>query len=193
MQIFTDRLILQAATPAILSTELTFLQDATQQQRFADALGAQIATWPPLYNDLETCTFALDKATHFPDQLGWWFWHLLLRRDQTTPLLIGSAGFHGPPDATGNVEIGYSIVEEVQRRGYASEAVRAFTTWAFEHEAVTKVTITTLDLPELVPSSKVAIKCGFSPVGSKQVDEGELLIYELSRQTYTQRAKGQQA
>ncbi|HEX2741238.1 MAG TPA: GNAT family protein [Rubrobacter sp.] len=39
--------------------------------------------------------------------------------------VIGEAGFHGPPDRTGTVEIGYSIVPERRGQGFASEATQA--------------------------------------------------------------------
>ena len=45
----------------------------------------------------------------------------------------------GGPDATGTVEIGYSVLEEYQRRGYASEAVEALVAWAFLRPGVRRV------------------------------------------------------
>ena len=40
-------------------------------------------------------------------------------------LAVGRAGFHGPPDEVGMVEVGYSIDPLHRRRGYARAAVRA--------------------------------------------------------------------
>jgi len=184
MQIITDRLVLYVATPAILASELAFLKDSTQRETFEQALCAQTASWPPLYNDLNTCTYALERISQNPDKRGWWSWYILLKRELEIPLLVGLAGFHGPPDADGSAEIGYSVVEEYQRRGIASETVMALTDWAFSHEDVSRVIITTLDTPELVPSSKVAQKSGYSFVGKKPSEEGILLVYELTRDDY---------
>lgn len=39
--------------------------------------------------------------------------------------MIGGLGFHGPPDATGTVTIGYGLVPSARGTGYASEALRA--------------------------------------------------------------------
>jgi [ribosomal protein S5]-alanine N-acetyltransferase len=44
--------------------------------------------------------------------------------ERDTGTVVGGIGFHGPPQG-GEVEIGYGIVPSRQRRGYATEAVRA--------------------------------------------------------------------
>jgi ribosomal-protein-alanine N-acetyltransferase len=50
--------------------------------------------------------------------------------------VIGDIGFLGPQDATGAIEVGYSIVPGRRRRGYASEAAAALVSWAFERLGV---------------------------------------------------------
>ncbi len=45
--------------------------------------------------------------------------------------VVGDIGFMGPPGEEGTVEIGYSVVPERRRLGYASGAVAALVTWAF--------------------------------------------------------------
>lgn len=50
--------------------------------------------------------------------------------ERATNTVVGDIGFHGPPDAVGSVEIGYSIVPDRRRRGYATEAATALTAWA---------------------------------------------------------------
>ena len=44
--------------------------------------------------------------------------------------LVGSAGFFGPPDESGTVEIGYEVAPERRRQGYASETAAALVDWA---------------------------------------------------------------
>ncbi len=66
--------------------------------------------------------------------------------------------------ADGTVEVGYSVLEAHQRRGYASEAVEALVGWAFGHPEVTRVIAETY--PELVPSVGVLEKTGFRLIGA---------------------------
>lgn len=45
-------------------------------------------------------------------------------RERESGRAIGGAGFKGPPDEDGCVEIGYGLAPSAQGRGYAREAVR---------------------------------------------------------------------
>jgi [ribosomal protein S5]-alanine N-acetyltransferase len=45
--------------------------------------------------------------------------------------VVGSIGFHAPPDDRGRVEIGYDIVASERRKGYAREGIRALLDWAW--------------------------------------------------------------
>jgi len=56
--------------------------------------------------------------------------------ERATNTVVGDVGFLGPPDAKGQVELGYSVVSDRQRRGYASEAAAAVVTWALEQVGV---------------------------------------------------------
>jgi RimJ/RimL family protein N-acetyltransferase len=63
-------------------------------------------------------------------------WSLRLRADG---LLIGGAGFRGPPDVDGSVEIGYGLAAEYRGQGLASEAVKAIVHLAFADLTVHRV------------------------------------------------------
>jgi [ribosomal protein S5]-alanine N-acetyltransferase len=62
---------------------------------------------------------------------------LVVERDGSS--VIGGVGFFGPPQ-DGEVEIGYGIVPSRQRRGYATEAVRAMVADVLQIDAVRTVT-----------------------------------------------------
>ena len=77
--------------------------------------------------------------------------------------IIGTAGFKGPPDSAGMVEIAYGVVPSVEGRGYATEAAGALVRFAAADERVRLIRAHTL--PELNASSRVLRKCGFVHIG----------------------------
>jgi [ribosomal protein S5]-alanine N-acetyltransferase len=83
--------------------------------------------------------------------------------DRETETVIGNAGFTGPPDATGAVEIAYGIVPDHQGHGYATEAAEALLRFARADPRVR--TIRAHTLPERNASTRVLEKCGFDHVG----------------------------
>lgn len=87
---------------------------------------------------------------------------MILRPGVEPRTLIGSAGFCGRPTPDGVVEVGYGIVRDRCRRGFASEVVRGLVAHAFSHAAVDRVVVKTL--PHLTPSIGVLKKCGFQLV-----------------------------
>jgi [ribosomal protein S5]-alanine N-acetyltransferase len=56
--------------------------------------------------------------------------------ERATNTVVGDVGFLGPPDAKGQLEVGYSIVSDRRRGGYASEAAAAVVMWALEQVGV---------------------------------------------------------
>lgn len=44
--------------------------------------------------------------------------------------MVGTIGFHGPPDDADRLEVGYRVQAEHRRQGYAREAVQALFDWA---------------------------------------------------------------
>lgn len=78
-------------------------------------------------------------------------------------LVVGSAGFTGPPDISGCVEIAYGIVPDYQGRGYATEAAQALVACARNDERTR--TICAHTLPTKNASTRVLEKCGFRHVG----------------------------
>jgi [ribosomal protein S5]-alanine N-acetyltransferase len=173
--IITERLELVPAT-----TELT--QAALHgEAALAAALGASVpATWPPEFLDPPALEFTLERLREGPEQAGWWLHFVVLARGATGRLLVGSGGYKGPPSPDGTVEIGYGIVRDHQRRGYASEAVRGLLGRAFAKPAVQRVIAETL--PELTPSIGVLTKCGFHLTG--EGSEPGVIRFELTRADY---------
>jgi len=92
---------------------------------------------------------------------------------------IGTIGFHGPPDETGRVEIGYSVEPTWRRRGVATECVAALLGWA-EGRGIRRFRASVA--PGNEPSLRIISALGFREVGS-QIDEidGLELVFELDR------------
>jgi RimJ/RimL family protein N-acetyltransferase len=83
--------------------------------------------------------------------------------DRETQVVVGNAAFVGPPNADGEVEIAYAIAPSSDGRGFATQAARALTEFAFSDDRVRKVFAYTL--PEKNASTRVLEKVGFSFAG----------------------------
>lgn len=77
-------------------------------------------------------------------------------------LVIGTAGFKGPPDDRGVVEIAYGIAPAHRNQGYATEAAAALVALASADPRVRLIRAHTL--PTQSPSTRVLTKCGFTKV-----------------------------
>ncbi len=80
-----------------------------------------------------------------------------------TQTVVGDIGFLGPPGADSTVEIGYSVVPDRRRRGYATEAARALVDWALRQPGVRAV-VAGCD-KENVASIRTLERLGFSSTG----------------------------
>jgi RimJ/RimL family protein N-acetyltransferase len=173
--IVTDRLALVPATTELAQAALD------GSTTLAAALGATVpASWPPEFLDPASLEFTIQRLQEGPEQAGWWLHFVVLTSGSAGRLLIGSAGYKGPPSEEGGVEIGYGIVRDQQRRGYASEAVRGLLRGAFAHPVVHTVFAETL--PELTPSIGVLGKCGFHLIG--EGSEPGVIRFALTRVEY---------
>ena len=94
--------------------------------------------------------------------------------ERHTSTVVGGAGFFGPPQ-DGEVEIGYGIVPSRQRRGYATEAVRAMVADIFQLDIVQIVTAH-VDLDNLA-SIRVLEKSGLALCSQNQ----EQATYHIRR------------
>ena len=98
--------------------------------------------------------------------------------DEERELAVGRAGYHGPPDAAGMVEIGYAVDPAHRRRGYARAALEVLLERATDEPQVRTVRVTIS--PDNMASHKLASEYGFIEVGQQWDDEDGLeIIYEL--------------
>jgi len=140
--------------------------------------------WPPEFYDADAINYSLNWLVKHATEAEWSFYYFLERGSGgARPTVVGAGGFKGPPDADGLVELGYSIVPERRRRGYATEAVRGFLAFAFASPRVQTVIGQTL--PSLVASIGVLQKAGFRFDGAgddPQAPTGEQVVrYAITR------------
>lgn len=170
LKIATPRLTLVAATP-----ELTWA-DLDDRTAFEEMLGAAVSLeWPPsIFEDKDRIYFA-KRLENNPESVGWWHWYFIL--GENSPRLIGNGGFGGFPDDEGSVMVGYSLLPQFYRRGYASEAVAALIDWAFADVRVRRIVADVF--PDLAPSIGLLRKCGFVQNGGG--DEAGTIRFERRR------------
>ncbi len=94
-----------------------------------------------------------------------------------TRRIVGSCGFHSPPEPDGRVEVGYRVEPGHRRQGIASEVVRALFDWAHE-QGVDRFRASVS--PDNVASLAVIGRLGFRQTGVQMDDiDGEELVFEL--------------
>ena len=170
--IVTERLELVPATP-----ELTRAALAGSEFLGAGLHAVVPPTWPPEYLDEASLRYTLDRLAEGPENAGWWLYFIALAGNGRGRTLIGSGGYKGPPSADGVVEVGYGILGDHRRRGFAVEATRGLLARAFSVPTVRRAIAETL--PELLPSIGVLTKCGFRLIGDGS--EPGVIRFELTR------------
>ncbi len=91
--------------------------------------------------------------------------------------VVGHAGFHGPPDERGMVEVAYSVAPEHRRQGYATAMLAAALAWASSVEGVAVVRASIS--PDNAASLATVRKFGFEQVGEQWDEEDGLeLVFE---------------
>lgn len=153
----SDRLTLVAATDELVAADLS------GRQALSARLKAEVGDdWPPeLFST--TVMRVVQEQLRDDSEAGWSVWYLL-HRDQGRGELVGICQFKGRPDASGSVEIAYSMLGPFRNKGFATEAVARLVQWAFGHQAVTEVCAETM--PYRRQSIRVLEKLGFSLSGA---------------------------
>ena len=177
----TPRLTLFPATMEVLEAELA------SPEALGRTLGVDVpSSWPPELYDADAVRWAIGWLADHHDDAGWCLYYMAAKPTGTAsgrPLLVGVAGYKGAPDVSGVVEIGYGVVPECRRRGFASEAVRALLDRAFAAPHVTAVIAQTL--PGLDASIGVLRGTGFAFDGpGNDPHEPTAIRFVLSRDRY---------
>ncbi|WP_317133931.1 GNAT family N-acetyltransferase [Marinomonas maritima] len=141
-------------------------------QLLSEKLNADVSSdWPPGEYDRDAMVFFLSCFENGGEAAkGWYGWYAInIDPVSRKRVLVGSGGYFGPPDSNGVVEIGYSVLPEWQRQGYATEIVKALVLHASSFDQTNSIVAHTA--PDNEASKKVLISNGFREVG---VDDGNL-------------------
>ena len=139
-------------------------------------------------------TAAVTLAPYFVDPAWRGTWRRRSRQLETDPasaawvtnviwdderrVAVGHAGYHGPPDARGMVEVGYEVDPAYRRRGYARAALEALLGRAAREPDVRIVRASVG--PDNVASLRLLSQYGFVEVGEQWDDEdGPETVYEV--------------
>ena len=153
----TERMRLTAGTAGLLRRE------AEGRAALGRALVADVPpSWPPETIRDAMPWFAAQLASD-PGLTGWLCWYGIVRgAGAGSDTLIASGGFLGPP-TDGSVEIGYSVLPEYERRGYAGEMAAGLTAWALRQPGVARVTAEAD--AQNTPSVRLLRRLGFIETG----------------------------
>lgn len=172
--------MIETARLKLIPCELEHFEAMLRDEReLAQMLGVSLADdWMGGDEARKAIPYSYNYLKSHPEASGWWM-HLFMHTEEKA--LMGLGGFKGVADASGMVEIGYSIAPAYRRQGFATEAARALIDYAFSHPHVTRVDAHTL--PERNPSTKVLQAAGMRFVGIVQdPDEGEVWHWSLKRE-----------
>lgn len=160
-RIFSERLFfvpftLDVAT-SILKGNLEVLEN----------LGLQTdKNWPD-NESIETLPKIIKNLKIVKEPTGFESW-MIVRQDNM--FVIGDAGFKGKPNANGEIDIGYSIIEKEQKKGYGFETAKKLADWAFLQQDVKHVTASCL-------ISNIASARILEKVGMQEISRDEKMIY----------------
>jgi ribosomal-protein-alanine N-acetyltransferase len=136
-------------------------------------IGATVPAW--VADELENfLKFRLAQLSVDPTIHGWLGRAMVLTEADGSRRVVGSIGFHGPPDKQGRLEVGYSVDPPYRRRGYARESVKALFDWAHREHGIE--TFVASISPDNEASLRLTQGFGFHQVG-EQMDEIDGLEY----------------
>jgi [ribosomal protein S5]-alanine N-acetyltransferase len=97
-------------------------------------------------------------------------------------LLMGMAGFPGPPNSEGVVEIGYGIAPAYQGKGFATEVAVALIDFASSDPRVKRIRAHTL--AQKNASTRVLEKCDFKKIGETTDPEEKVPVWRWEKNLF---------
>jgi RimJ/RimL family protein N-acetyltransferase len=144
---------------------------------FARLIGARVPeNWPP-ETAADALPWFLERLESDAANFGWLAWYALLDGSAAEDrVLLGGIGFKGRPGQDGTVEVGYSVLPQFQRRGFAGEMLGGILDWAFASSEVARVVADTM--PSNAASMRLLSRKGFRQIGPGS-EKGSVLLEKL--------------
>ena len=171
---------IRTARLELVSMSIPFMEALARRDVAGAALeiGASVPMW--MADELENfLNFRLAQLAVDPTIRAWLGRAMVLASEDGTRHVVGSIGFHGPPDGQGRLEVGYSVDPPCRRQGFARESIRALFDWAHRERGIE--TFVASISPDNEASLRLAAGFGFRQVG-EQMDpiDGLELVFETS-------------
>jgi [ribosomal protein S5]-alanine N-acetyltransferase len=150
----TEHLELIPATREILTADLD------DREELSRLLTARVpGTWPPLLMDENVIREFIRMCSDTPGPIfSTWYW-IHIEPGTGSRILVGNGGIIQSEENPDTAVLGYSVLDEYQNRGYATEAVRCLIPVFFSLPGIRKIIATTN--PDLGASIRVLEKNGF--------------------------------
>ena len=157
----SERLDLVLLSPPVLRALVEGAREAASR-----TIGAVIPpSWPDDHG-LRLLTMRLEQVSKDPREELWLARAMVLRGPDP---MVGYIGFHGKPDPSGTVEVGYTVFPEHRRRGYAWEAANALMAWARAEHGICRFRASVS--PTNSASLELVRKLGMRQVGTQWDDQ----------------------
>jgi ribosomal-protein-alanine N-acetyltransferase len=127
-------------------------------------------SWPD-EDVLDTLPRIINNLNKVEYPTGYESWMIIKKE---TYEIIGDLGFKGFNSEEGNIDLGYGIIKEERRKGYAEEAVSEIIKWAFSNKIVKQITANCLT--ENVNSINLLKKFNFIELRT----EDDMIYWNLS-------------
>ena len=127
-------------------------------------------SWPD-EDVLDTLPRIINNLNKVEYPTGYESWMIIKKE---TSEIIGDLGFKGFNSEEENIDLGYGIIKEERRKGYAEEAVSEIIKWAFSNKIVKEITANCLT--ENVSSINLLNKFNFI----KLKTEDDMIYWKLS-------------
>lgn len=172
MNIETKRLTL-------FPTELKHFELILESKNYlSEHLGVNVSDTFPESKEALPWFYDLVKADE--TLVGWISFWALHRADNR---LIGDIGFKGKPDENGKIEIGYSIISEYRKQGFATEIVEAFLKFGFSKTTVKVIEAQTKT--DNIGSIKILERLAMKQIGTvEDPQDGTMFQWKLEKSDY---------